>query len=144
MRPEDVYELTEVADPRLSPDGSTVAFVVWKVDRDANDYRSAIWAVPLDGSAPPRRVTAGEKQDADPRWSPDGRFLAFTSDRGGKRTKKQLYVMPVGEPGEPRRLTELDEEVEDPATRRVGDGRPQLVVDAGPHRADGVAPAANS
>ena len=99
MRPEDVYELTEVADPRLSPDGSTVAFVVWKVDRDANDYRSAIWAVPLDGSAPPRRVTAGEKQDADPRWSPDGRFLAFTSDRGGKRTKKQLYVMPVGEPG---------------------------------------------
>jgi dipeptidyl aminopeptidase/acylaminoacyl peptidase len=43
MRPEDTYELTGVANPRLSPDGSTVAFVVWTVDREANDYRSAVF-----------------------------------------------------------------------------------------------------
>jgi dipeptidyl aminopeptidase/acylaminoacyl peptidase len=119
MRPEDAYELTGVADPRVSPDGSTVAFVVWTVDREANDYRSAVFVAPANSSAPPRQVTAGDKHDADPRWSPDGRFLSFTSDRGedreGEKRKKQLYVLPVGDPGEPRRLTDLDENVEHPA-----------------------------
>ena len=110
MRPEDVYELSGAYDPRVSPDGRIVAFVVTGVDRDANDYRSTVWVVPLDGSAPPRPVTTGEHQDADPRWSPDGRVLAFTSDRGGE--KKQLHVLPVSEPGEPLRLTDLDEDVE--------------------------------
>ncbi|HEY3022670.1 MAG TPA: S9 family peptidase [Actinomycetota bacterium] len=113
MLPADVYELTGVADPRLSPDGSAVAFVVWSVDREANRYRGAIWLVPVDGSSPPRQVTAGEKRDADPRWSPDGRSLAFTSDRDGE--KKQLYVLPTAGPGEARRLTDLDEDAEHPA-----------------------------
>jgi dipeptidyl aminopeptidase/acylaminoacyl peptidase len=115
MRPEDLYELTWVGDPRLSPDGATVAYVVWAMDREANDYRSAIWMAPADGSAPPRKVTAGERQDADPRWSPDGRSLAFTSNRGGDKEKKQLYVMPAHEPGEPQKLTKQDEDVEQPA-----------------------------
>ena len=83
MRPENLYELTWVADPRLSPDGATVAYVVWSLDREANDYRSAVWMAPVDGSAPPRKVTAGERQDAEPRWSPDGRSLAqLARDQG--------------------------------------------------------------
>jgi dipeptidyl aminopeptidase/acylaminoacyl peptidase len=110
MSPQDVYELTGVADPRLSPDGSLVAFVVWSVDREINDYRSNVWLGPVDGSAPPRPITSGDKRDEGPRWSPDGRWLAFTSDRDGE--KLQLYVMPAGEPGEPRRVTDLDEDVE--------------------------------
>lgn len=110
MRPQDVYELTGVADPRLSPDGSSVAFVVWSVDREINDYRSNIWLASVDGSASPRRITSGKKRDESPRWSPDGRRLAFTSDRDGE--KLQLYVMPVGDPGEPRKLTELEEDAE--------------------------------
>ena len=77
MRPEDVYELTGAADPRISPDGSRVAYVVWWIDKDANDYRSAIWVAPMDGSAEPTKFTAGEKRDCSPRWSPDGRWLAF-------------------------------------------------------------------
>jgi dipeptidyl aminopeptidase/acylaminoacyl peptidase len=110
MTAADVYELTGVADPRLSPDGSQVAFVVWWVDRDANEYRSNIWLGPVDGSAPPRRITSGEKRDADPRWAGNGRWLAFTSNRAGE--KMQLYVMPLSAPGEPRRLTDLKEDVE--------------------------------
>ena len=108
MVPEDVYELTGVADPRLSPDGATVAYVVGTVDREAGEYRAAIWLAAVDGSTPPRRFTSGEKADADPRWSPDGTRLAFTSDRADKAS--QLYVMPVAG-GEPRKLTSLKEDV---------------------------------
>jgi dipeptidyl aminopeptidase/acylaminoacyl peptidase len=111
MLPDDVYALTGVADPRISPDGTTVAYVVRAVDREANAYRSAIWLAALDGSSAPRRLTSGEKRDAEPRWSPDGTRLAFTSNRGGKVS--QLYVMPVGG-GEALRLTSLKEDVEHP------------------------------
>jgi dipeptidyl aminopeptidase/acylaminoacyl peptidase len=108
MVPEDVCALRGVADPRLSPDGRTVAYVVWGADGEANTYRSVIHLVPVDGSAPSRQLTAGETEDAGPRWSPDGRFLAFVSNREGE--KKQLYVLPVGG-GEARRLTDLPEDV---------------------------------
>jgi dipeptidyl aminopeptidase/acylaminoacyl peptidase len=112
MRPEDVYELTGVADPRLSPDGRQVAFVVWRVDREANDYRGAIWVAPVDGSAPPRQLTSGAGTDGNPRWSPDGRWLAFTSKRDGAKVA-QLYVLPT-DGGEARRLTDVKEDVRDP------------------------------
>jgi dipeptidyl aminopeptidase/acylaminoacyl peptidase len=111
MVPEDIFALTGVADPRLSPDGRTVAYVVGVVDAKANDYRAAIWLALADGAAPPRRFTAGVKHDADPRWSPDGSQLAFTSNREGKAM--QLFVMPLAG-GEPRRLTGLKEDVTQP------------------------------
>src|SRR5207245_4697902 len=110
MIPEDVYALTGAGDPRLSPDGRTVAHVVWDIDKDSNEYRSAIWLVAIDGSTPSRQFTAGQKRDASPRWSPDGAFLAFTSKRDGDTM--QLYVIPVAG-GEPRRLTSLKEDVGD-------------------------------
>ncbi|MBA3718368.1 MAG: S9 family peptidase, partial [Actinobacteria bacterium] len=112
MAPEDVYELAWAGDPQLSPDGKTVAFVVTRIDREANDYRSAIFLTPADRSAPPHRLTSGEKQDAAPRWSPDGRELGFVSNRAGDR--KQLYVLPLAG-GEARRLTDLKESVREPA-----------------------------
>jgi dipeptidyl aminopeptidase/acylaminoacyl peptidase len=111
VRPDDVFELCWVADPRIAPDGRTAAVVVSRVDREANEYARAIWLVPLDGSAPPRRFTSGEKQDLAPRWSPDGSNLAFVSNR--ERDANQLYAIPaIG--GEARRLTDLDEGVSEP------------------------------
>jgi dipeptidyl aminopeptidase/acylaminoacyl peptidase len=112
MAPDDIYELVAATDPRLSPDGATVAFVVTWTDRAENDYRSAIFLAPTDGSCPPRRLTSGEKRDVAPRWSPDGRELAFVSNRGGKTM--QLYVLPIAG-GESRRLTDLKESVREPA-----------------------------
>jgi dipeptidyl aminopeptidase/acylaminoacyl peptidase len=111
MRPEDVYELTGVSDPRISPDGSRVAYQVWWVDREQNEYRGAIWVAPLDGSREPRQFTSGERRDGSPRWSPDGRWLAFTSNRRSEKTAPQLYVMPA-DGGEPRALTDAKEAVE--------------------------------
>jgi len=112
MAPEDVYELAWAGDPRISPDGTTVAFVITRVDREANDYRSAIYVAPADRSTLPRRLTSGEKQDSAPRWSPSGRELAFISNRD--RESKQLYVLPL-DGGEARRLTDLTESVREPA-----------------------------
>ncbi len=108
MHPDDVYALTGVADPRISPDGATVAYVANRVDREANAYGSAIWLAALDGSSEPRQLTSGLKCDAEPRWSPDGSMLAFVSNRDDKVA--QLYVMPVSG-GEPRKLTSLKEDV---------------------------------
>src|SRR5436305_1973349 len=112
MRPRDVYELTGVADPRISPDGSRVAYQVWSIAEEANEYRGAIWVAPLDGSGEPREFTSGEKRDGMPRWSPDGRWLAFVSNRGeDKKTPANLYVISA-EGGEARKLTGLKEGVE--------------------------------
>jgi len=114
MRPEDVYALTSVGDPRLSPDGRRVAYVVSRTDEEGNAYRTAIWVAALDGSEEPRQFTSGERNDGSPRWSPDGRWLAFVSNREGddeKKAKGQLYVLPA-DGGEPRKLTDGKESVE--------------------------------
>src|SRR5438552_3335662 len=110
MQPEDVYELTGAGDPRISPDGRTIAYDVWRVDREANDYSSAIWLAPTDGSGPPRRFTSGIKRDATPRWSPDGRHLAFTSKR--ESDYMQLYVIAV-DGGESKKLTDVKDDIAD-------------------------------
>ena len=111
MKPDDVYELVSVGDPRISPDGSRVAYAVVEVDREANDYRSSIWIAPLDGSREPLRFTSGEKRDSTPRWSPDGKWLAFTSNRGEDKAPSALYALPAGG-GEARKLTDQKENVE--------------------------------
>jgi len=128
MRPEDVYALTGVGDPRFSPDGTRVAYVVNRIDRDANRYRSAIWLAPVDGSEEPRQLTSGDRMDGSPRWSPDGRWLAFVSSRDGEEEKahEELYVLPA-DGGEPRRLTNGNEDVESiawsPDSRRIAFAR---------------------
>lgn len=112
MQPEDVYALTGVGDPRVSPDGKRVAYVVVTTDRESSEYRSSIWVAPLDGSEEPRRFTAGEKRDGSPRWSPDGRWLAFVSNRGDEKAQAQIYVIPA-HGGEARKLTDLKESAAD-------------------------------
>ncbi|HET6368629.1 MAG TPA: hypothetical protein VFG27_15440, partial [Pseudomonadales bacterium] len=104
MRPDDLTRIRFVSDPRISPDGRRVAFVVTTLSEDQDEYLSNIWLVETAGGAP-RRFTAGPGRDTAPRWSPDGSRLAFISER--ERGKKgQLLVMPA-DGGEPTALTEL-------------------------------------
>ena len=112
MQPNDVYELVNAGDPRISPDGTRVAYTVTEVDREANEYRSAVWVAALDGTTEPRRFTSGERRDTSPRWSPDGKWLAFASNRAGdEKAPSNLYVIPA-EGGEARRLSDAPESVE--------------------------------
>jgi dipeptidyl aminopeptidase/acylaminoacyl peptidase len=119
-RPDDVYRLAIPFDPRLSPDGGTVAFTLKRsgVARDA--YRHGIWLAPVDGASPARQVTLGARTDRAARFSPDGRTLAFISDRrlfveeeperpSDPREREdcfQVHLLPL-DGGEARRLTDL-------------------------------------
>ncbi|MFF4772592.1 S9 family peptidase [Microtetraspora fusca] len=94
----DIYRIAVPGDPRLRPDGSTVAYTVTTADRESDENRSEIWLVAA-GDAP-RRLTGGPR-DSSPRWSPDGRSLAFLRPVDGK---PQLHLLPM-EGGEPRVLT---------------------------------------
>jgi dipeptidyl aminopeptidase/acylaminoacyl peptidase len=112
MLPTDVYELAGAAEPCLSPDGRRVAYVDWRVDPEANDYRREIWIAEVDGSSPARRLSvepAGKQ--SQPRWSPDGRLIAFTSAAG--HDPGQLYVV-TANGGAPLCLTALAEAVGEP------------------------------
>jgi dipeptidyl aminopeptidase/acylaminoacyl peptidase len=98
VKPDDIFRLVMVGDAQIAPDGSKIAYVLKRIDRKKNDYLSSIqlWQ---DGVS--RAYTAGEK-DSAPRWSPDGKYLAFLSAREGKA---QLYLLPANG-GEPRTLTD--------------------------------------
>jgi dipeptidyl aminopeptidase/acylaminoacyl peptidase len=101
---EDLYELKFVEDAQISPDGAHVAFVKVDVDRVGNKYERHIWLVNLADKAPaPRQFTFGEKADYAPRWSPDGRTLAFVSARA---EKPQIYLIRL-DGGEARPLTRM-------------------------------------
>lgn len=94
-----VYELRAAADPALSPDGRSVAYVLGTVKPGVRAGVSHLWLVDVaSGSA--RQLTRAEARDSLPRFSPDGRALAFVSDRSGEYA---IYLLPL-DGGEPREL----------------------------------------
>jgi dipeptidyl aminopeptidase/acylaminoacyl peptidase len=93
--------------PAVSPDGGHIAYVVTRVDQKANKYRSQVWLAAADGSNAPRPLTAGEKRDGNPSWSPDGSWLAFTSGRSEKKGETTLCIIPIGSSGEIRTIATM-------------------------------------
>jgi len=108
LTPQDLFAIDTVGDSNLSPDGRWIAYVHLSIDRAENCYRSAIWLT--DGTTR-KQFTAGTHRDSAPRWSPDGRMLAFVSTRNGK---PQIYVIPV-DGGEARQLTHMENGATSPA-----------------------------
>jgi dipeptidyl aminopeptidase/acylaminoacyl peptidase len=105
IRAADYRDLVRVSDPDLSPDGTHVAFVRSVPDGD-EEYESTVWIAPTDPTeGEPRRFTAVEGRDSEPRYSPDGDRIAFRSIRGDDE-RAQLWVLPT-DGGEARRVTEV-------------------------------------
>jgi len=102
---EDLVKIQRISDPQVSPDGNWVAYVQGAVDVDANKIVRHIWLVPTAGGEP-RQLTRGEGSDTRPRWSPDGKSIAFISTRGGK---PQVWILPV-DGGEARQVTSISTE----------------------------------
>jgi dipeptidyl aminopeptidase/acylaminoacyl peptidase len=111
VEPRDITRIRWVSDARIAPDGRRVAFAVTTLCEERDEYLSQLWMVDAAGGEP-RRFTTGPGRDTAPRWSPDGCFVAFLSERGG-RTKPQLHVIPA-DGGEAVVLTDLANGVADP------------------------------
>jgi dipeptidyl aminopeptidase/acylaminoacyl peptidase len=103
---DDFFSMGRVSDPQISPDNKHVAFVVTWYSKETNDGNSDVYIVSIDGpdkGERPRQLTSSPEGDSHPRFSPDGRTLAFTSSRSGQA---QVWLMPL-EGGEARQLTFL-------------------------------------
>ena len=78
---QDYYRIETASAPAISPDGKRVAFVRTYLIESENRRQSEIWLAPSDGSTSAARITNPSFNATDPRWSPDGTLLSFTSRR---------------------------------------------------------------
>ncbi len=100
LTPEQVLNIRQISDLRFSPDGRFVAFTVTEPPK-GNERNRDLWLLEV-ASRKLRQLTFSPKSESAPRWSPDGRQLAFLSDRDGP---SQIYLLPI-DGGEALRLTE--------------------------------------
>ncbi len=136
LKVDDLFALREVSDPRISPDGRWVAYTVKTLDPKEDSGHTDVFMVPLAGGEA-LRLTASKKAETHPRWSPDGKYLAFLSARDEKeakseeKAKTQVWLLPrVG--GEAVRLTDFKASVSDLAWSPDGTRLALVVSDVDP------------
>jgi dipeptidyl aminopeptidase/acylaminoacyl peptidase len=101
---ETFMNMESVSNPAISPDGKQIVFTRTWVDKVKDEYQSNIWIVDVEGTRV-RELTSGNWRDSGPVWSPDGKRIAFLSDRDGTN---QLHVLWV-DTREVAQLTHLEQ-----------------------------------
>src|SRR5579872_1578591 len=147
---DDLAKLKNVGDPQCAPDGKSIAFVVSQIDaKDDKPGNSHVWSVGVDG-ANERQITSSNESESSPRFSPDGRYLSFTSSRPGKAKGNQIWLLDRSG-GEAFQLTDVKGRLQgyewSPDSKRlalvIADPDPDADPAAEPGAPSPAAPAAN-
>lgn len=99
LTPQSLLDLRVVEDVEISPDGERIVYEVTHIERAENKYERNLWLI--EGEKAPRPFVVAPGDDSRPRWSPDGRRLAFISTREGR---PQIFILEMSG-GEPWRLS---------------------------------------
>lgn len=132
---DDYGDIAKVSEPRLAPDGESVAFVR-TVPKAGEEYEATVYVVPLDGGEA-TRFTVAEGVDSQPRWSPSGDRLAFVSTRGADDDRPQLWVVPA-DGGEAEQVTDVVGGVSEPTWRPDGEAIAFVQSSTDAEREDGL------
>jgi dipeptidyl aminopeptidase/acylaminoacyl peptidase len=110
LAPDDLLQVQDVSDPRTSPDGQWVAYVLGTSDREADEARSAIWMTSWDGQQDIELTSAAEGT-VKPRWNPSGRYLAYLAVPSGSDKAQIMLLDRRG--GNAQRLTNVAGDISD-------------------------------
>jgi dipeptidyl aminopeptidase/acylaminoacyl peptidase len=108
---DDLYKLELISDVRISPDGENIVYSSLRVNRENEKKYANLWIIDPHASQPgPRQFTVGDQNDTQPRWSPDGKQIAFLSNRYDLDKPPSLFLISA-QGGEARQVTDIEGEI---------------------------------